>query len=324
MKRILFFPLLLFYLCPIWAQIDSISIVDHGSISTIHSPGYWDSKYGISFPAYSVSIYNNYKKLSYSLSEIQVNYKGNNSLTIYFPTKPTIKALISDNNSFMISAIYREEFFVEGKSRKTLDPHYKNKILLSLEGENARGEALFNRNPKKHSYRILEPLIGRKNAQAVLQDSSFYKVIKGDKVDTLIDKGPYHIFDTLRHVKAYRLPIPKGWERIAYSTGEIILVYPKGERIILLPTYNEPFVDCGDGIFVPDRVIFYESGKIPFPVRETLRKNESFCSLTGHYSGGFLNILIRNKERHINKTLEIISSSEMNNLVKNDLQVSRE
>ena len=181
-------------------------------------------------------------------------------------------------------------------------------MLLYVDGEDVHGEALFNRYPYKHSYKILEPLIGTKHAYSVLQDSSFFEVKDGGMVDILFDKGPYYVNDTLLRKAVYQLSIPKGWKRIAYSTGEIMIIYPRGGLIMVMPKYTEPDTDWGEGPFIAEQVSFYESRKIPYPIRETLRKNEKICSVAGHYGNGQINVVIRNRNKKIERILETICS----------------
>ena len=167
-----------FYLCPVRAQIDSICLVNHGPISVLSSKGFWDPKYGVEYPTFSIPLYNRYKQISYSLNTIEVRYRGNDSLFIVFPLSRSKAIVSSEIKEFKVRTVEREDFFVEGVSRKTMDRRYRNRMLLYLKGENARGEALFNRNPHKQSFKILEPLMGTMHAYSILQDSSFFEVIK--------------------------------------------------------------------------------------------------------------------------------------------------
>lgn len=293
-----------FYLCPVRAQIDSICLVNHGPISVLSSKGFWDPKYGVAYPTFSIPLYNRYKQISYSLSTIEVRYRGNDSLFIVFPLSRSKAIVSSEIKEYKVRTVEREDFFVEGVSRKTMDRRYRNRMLLYLKGENARGEALFNRNPHKQSFKILEPLMGTMHAYSILQDSSFFEVIKGTEVDTLFDKGPYYVNDTLQRNAMYQLPIPKGWKRIAYSTGEIIILYPKGELIMVMPSFQEDELNWGEGPFCAEHKTFYESGNIPFPIRSTLRKDERAFSISGHYGRGKITVFIRSRNEGIGSFLE--------------------
>lgn len=307
--RIFAFLFFLFvYLCPIRAQIDSIRIINHDTISIISSKGYWNATYGVAFPAFSVSIYNRYKRLSYTQYSIEVKYRAKDSLSLSFPISRSKDSIPSKIHEFKVHTIDREEFLVEGVSRKTMDRRYRNRMLLYLDGGNAQGEALLNRHTNKHSYKILEPLIGTKHANSVLQDSSFFEVTEGKIVDVLFDKGPYYVNDSLPRKAVYQLSFPKGWKRIAYSTGEIMIIYPRGGLIMVMPKYTEPDTDWGEGPFIAEQVSFYESRKIPYPIRETLRKNEKICSVAGHYGNGQINVVIRNRNKKIERILETICS----------------
>ena len=157
----------------------------------------------------------------------------------------------------------------------------------------------------QNNFSLLVPIIGTR-AYQLIRDSCFYNVLKGEKFDIFVDKGPLSLLQDEDLGYLYRIRIPMNWKKIDYSnySKSILIKYPRGQFIQI--SYSNLIKENSiDGIQY-DRISKEEGTFIRSSIKKKPRKKDVAVFLEGTLREGRIYLTILAKKNNIDDILTTI------------------
>ncbi len=252
---------------------------------------------------YGFGVLNKYKEshpIPYRI-DIDSHYKridvGRNSLLITYRKGQSIQITISEENNGINSPIQQiswEKVYLDFE-----DNNRYTKILLES------NLAIMNARLKKNEISLLQPFLG-KGANHYCHVSSHYTIIKGDRFDTFVDKGPLSLCERTDSSYLYRIRIPTKWKRIYYSNqlNSVIIKYSRGQFIQL--SYSNLIKENTVSDIQYSKVSREDGRDIHSSIKRNPCRNDVAAYIEGTMRDGAVYLTILAKKNNIEKILNCI------------------
>ena len=253
---------------------------------TVTGYGYKNGRYKSHPIPCSISIASNYKSLSFSENSLRITYQKGQSIAITVQEE-------NDSSYSQTRQLNWEIMFQDFD-----DKRHSNMVIYS---DIATLEARLIQN----NFSLLVPIIGTR-AYQLIRDSCFYNVLKGEKFDIFVDKGPLSLLQDEDLGYLYRIRIPMNWKKIDYSnySKSILIKYPRGQFIQI--SYSNLIKENSiDGIQY-DRISKEEGTFIRSSIKKKPRKKDVAVFLEGTLREGRIYLTILAKKNNIDDILTTI------------------